>query len=234
MKATKQRCFTMLSLSVRPRPAKLGFTLIELLIVVAIIAILAAIAVPNFLEAQTRAKVSRAKADMRSISTGLESYCVDNNKYPPNDENASTLDENGVNTLGGSPFTHIGGGYMAYAGRITTPIAYLTNVPRDIFDTRNEGVAASMNLAGGPFGWDLFEYWADYSPPFPPVTDPPSTFNQLFPGVTKWVLWSWGPDKDPNQGPDFGLNTIYDPTNGTVSRGNIYRAGPGYNSRAGN
>ena len=48
-----------------------AFTLIELLIVVAIIAILAAIAVPNFLEAQTRAKVSRNKADMRSCTTAL-------------------------------------------------------------------------------------------------------------------------------------------------------------------
>jgi type II secretory pathway pseudopilin PulG len=49
-----------------------------LLIVVAIIAILAAIAVPNFLEAQTRAKVSRTHADMRSLATALEAYAVDN------------------------------------------------------------------------------------------------------------------------------------------------------------
>ena len=59
-----------------------AFTLIELLIVVAIIAILAAIAVPNFLEAQTRSKVSRAMADQRSVVTALESYRVDFNKYP--------------------------------------------------------------------------------------------------------------------------------------------------------
>ncbi len=55
--------------------------MIELLIVVAIIAILAAIAVPNFLEAQVRAKVSRAQADMRSIATAIESYRVDNNEF---------------------------------------------------------------------------------------------------------------------------------------------------------
>ena len=50
-----------------------AFTLIELLIVVAIIAILAAIAVPNFLEAQVRAKISRVKADQRTASVGIES-----------------------------------------------------------------------------------------------------------------------------------------------------------------
>lgn len=60
---------------------KQAFTLIELLIVVAIIAILAAIAVPNFLEAQTRAKNSAARADMRSLATAIESYFVDHNKY---------------------------------------------------------------------------------------------------------------------------------------------------------
>jgi len=69
------------------RPAKrrvsdrLGFTLIELLIVVSIISILASIAVPNFLEAQTRAKVSRVKADFYAIAAALESYRVDNNRY---------------------------------------------------------------------------------------------------------------------------------------------------------
>ena len=62
--------------------SKKGFTLIELLIVVAIIAILAAIAVPNFLEAQVRAKVSRAHSDMRSLATAIEAFRVDVNEYP--------------------------------------------------------------------------------------------------------------------------------------------------------
>ena len=59
-----------------------GFTLIELLIVVAIIAILAAIAVPNFLEAQVRAKVSRVKTDVRTLTTAIVAYSVDENRYP--------------------------------------------------------------------------------------------------------------------------------------------------------
>ncbi len=68
-----------------------AFTLIELLIVVAIIAILAAIAVPNFLEAQTRAKVARVKADMRTIATAVETYHIDYDAYPRMNPNVCTL-----------------------------------------------------------------------------------------------------------------------------------------------
>lgn len=61
-----------------------GFTLIELLIVVAIIGIIAAIAIPNLLNAIDRGRQKRTMADMRSIGTAVESYAVDSNFYPRN------------------------------------------------------------------------------------------------------------------------------------------------------
>src|SRR5438874_2644032 len=98
-----------------------AFTLIELLIVVAIIAILAAIAVPNFLEAQTRAKVSRSLNDMRAAATALEAYAVDNNSYPPHGE---VLANGTINF----PAIQAGLTTIEYLPDrpLTTPIEYLT------------------------------------------------------------------------------------------------------------
>src|SRR3989454_2505429 len=59
-----------------------GLTLIELLIVVAIIAILAAILIPNFLRARAQSQVAVTKANLKNIATALERSFVDNASYP--------------------------------------------------------------------------------------------------------------------------------------------------------
>ena len=92
-----------------------GFTLIELLIVVAIIAILAAIAVPNFLEAQVRSKVSRTKNDLRTLATALESYAVDHRHYPPYGTLPTIVMAQGTEPQILEPYW------------VTTPIAYLSS-----------------------------------------------------------------------------------------------------------
>jgi len=60
-----------------------GFTLIELLIVVAIIGIIVAIAIPNLLNAIQRGRQKRSMGDLRTIGTGVEAYAIDFNVYPP-------------------------------------------------------------------------------------------------------------------------------------------------------
>lgn len=98
------------------RLSRRGFTLIELLVVVGIISMLATIAIPNFMEAQLRTKVSRMKSDMRTISVAVESYAVDHGHYPMrrsittmqniigiNDTGSNN--NNNQNNDGGVPFT---------------------------------------------------------------------------------------------------------------------------------
>ena len=89
---------------------KKGFTLIELLIVVAIIGILAAIAVPNFLNAQTRAKVARAQSDLRSIGVALDTYQIDQNEFP---------------------WPQRGGNTITVVYELTSPVSYLSSVDFD-------------------------------------------------------------------------------------------------------
>ena len=66
-----------------PRLQSPGFTLIELLVVVAIILILIAIALPNFMNAMVRANVTKAKVEIRTFITALDVYFSDWGRYPP-------------------------------------------------------------------------------------------------------------------------------------------------------
>ncbi len=216
-----------------------AFTLIELLIVVAIIAILAAIAVPNFLEAQTRAKVSAGKAALRTMATALESYAVDNVKYPY------------ALMLPGQPWLPPGGPADGdiRAGGLTSPISYLTSLPIDPFEHPiNSGIRikapvyyerAGFVVEGTPGSLTVNRNRpsmvpADAVGQYQNLTgtgaDTPVTSPELTP--TRWVLYSLGPDIDFRIFDDSGnllsnsrynLHNRYDPTNGTVSQGNVLR-----------
>jgi prepilin-type N-terminal cleavage/methylation domain-containing protein len=66
------------------RDPRAGFTLIELMIVVAIIAVLAAILIPNFLHARAESQAAACEGNERQIATALEEYAVDTGgRYPP-------------------------------------------------------------------------------------------------------------------------------------------------------
>jgi len=196
-----------------------GFTLIELLIVVAIIAILAAIAVPNFLEAQTRAKISRNKADMRTEATALETYRIDQNKYPPSWE----FNPTGAGRVWGT-FTEIPGGpfHSRIPSLLTTPVSYLNSVPEDPFrKVKSAGNLKEVSLRHIYF--NLPYHMVDY-----PTASNFVTAKKL---GGEWLFYSIGPDGDEvNRPGGTGAPLVsqrvyrdYDATNGTTSLGNIFR-----------
>lgn len=216
-----------------------GFTLIELLIVVAIIAILAAIAVPNFLEAQVRSKIARVNADIRSLTAAVESYRVDNNSYPLATRNVGEL--NTVNQkLGPNARGYHRRTFVRYMGgpnndtpifSLTSPVAYMSSVPADPF----------ASTPGCVYG-----YYSGRG-------DIVAAGNES--DKFAWIMWSFGPDRDEanlgqiqsTDGPMLphtlvvlalnrgqsdllvaGINALgesftYDPSNGTISAGDVWR-----------
>jgi type II secretion system protein G len=211
--------------------ARKAFTLIELLIVVAIIAILAAIAVPNFLEAQTRSKVSRTLADMRTMRTGIESYAVDNNHYPETDRGVVPMQSQRILSF----------------FRLTTPVAYLTSIPASPWKENYGSGTGNPKLATVI---PSYLYVRKENDRLGPAFNGDTTINEDYTkdretyvmfnfngqlvapdvraeAVTRgaWLLKSVGPDniddRDTTHPEYTGLPAVYDPTNGTVSRGDI-------------
>ena len=186
-----------------------AFTLIELLIVVAIIGILAAIAIPNFLMAQTRAKVARVKSEIRTIGQGLELYYLDCNAYPY-------------------------GSYWRRVDRdlipLSTPVAYLSSV-----DFEDPFVAQSADQTLQVHGTFKNSYvYCNYNGQWGHDSSKEAISGTVWQGRDIWAVGSPGPDHRQQwaqfypitrSSPNYGGRLMYDPSNGTVSNGDIYRYG---------
>jgi general secretion pathway protein G len=92
------------------RAALRGFTLLELMIVIVIIGILAAAIIPNFSDSTSKAKISKAKADIRVLKSALDMYKLDNGNYPSIDQGLQALVQKP--TIGKIPNNYKAHGYL--------------------------------------------------------------------------------------------------------------------------
>lgn len=196
------RCITPLKAS--------AFTLLELLMIVATIAILAAIAVPNFLEAQVRSKHAAARGNMAGIAAGLAAYYADHQAYPTNRPDYPP----GRTGWQGAPARDSASGMALYV--LTSPIAYFGidslegGNANDPFSNERGTFVQYRNLAGAPF-----------------------TEAER---AQRYYLASNGPDHDPWDDGIFPTTgdlilrkkyTPYDPTNGTITSGGLFHFATG-------
>ena len=190
-----------------------AFTLIELLIVVAIIAVLSAIALPNFLEAQTRTKVSRAMADMRSCATAIESYCVDYSTYPLD---GAVLTNYSVIYPTGNPSDAQNRTKFAGPG-LTTPVAYMTSHPKDPFNTTPQQEEMQWYFYSN---LTQASKWLSTN-----MGTVPPMIQIRMNDWGNWMMMGSGPDRDRldvgSSSGQFIVNGYYDATNGTISNGDI-------------
>lgn len=208
-----------------------AFTLIELLIVISIILILISIALPNFLEAQIRAKVVRSDAEMRGLATALESYRSDWPRYPAQ----ATYEFTPFN-----PKIVLPGNNCYSLMQLTTPIPYIKQLPLDLFAPQGgekirNGTTGSMitpHPADAAHGITYF-YWSQDSLRHSRQVE---TADAMKRNGINYCLLGLGPNREfdtinlnPNDMRNIRINAahwIYSPTNGTNSKGDLVRTRP--------
>lgn len=210
-----------------------AFTLSEILTGVAVVVILGAIAVPNYEEAQMGAKCARVKSDMRTIAVGLEAYKMDYQEYIPTYHGgiggipSAVIIPRLPPDSGMNPDTY---DYIDICGQVmTTPVAYLKIIPHP-----------------SPFTFVNFQRGFYFANCIKSINGMPTSVDPLYAdwygfdskwgnGESTWFLMDGGPDGDwfgwpgaPESGSSYGTYSVqvpYDPTNGTVSWGNIWWLG---------
>ncbi|MBD3266564.1 prepilin-type N-terminal cleavage/methylation domain-containing protein [bacterium] len=223
-----------------------AFTLIELLIVVAIIGILAAIAVPNFMNAQTRAKISRELSDMKAISMGVQQIRLDTGHLLIDcwDDDVDEGDQIVLDIFKGVGYepdnikrhtTHI-------LAPLTSPVSYLSSIPTDPFLEKNP---SDVNQRG--FGSALTTYlYVDFDPHVPLTGSNSNNMNLAalelpvcrvlgIQPLKKNEFAVVGVGPDARLGSAAGINpdrgVPYDASNGLRSVGDVYmRNGGGVNN----
>jgi type II secretory pathway pseudopilin PulG len=202
--------------------------LIELLVVVAIIAVLAAIALPRYRETVVKAKLAEAQSNLRTLAQALYRYHVDTGELPP-----ARYYRDDLRCWQTPP-------------ELTTPNPYLHAPPPDPFDklqSTSERKVSIKYLHPGP-GFrngrpthesnPIYMWLQDPADPDNPAADIRVTDDS---GPVKWAIWSVGPDgtsefhpgqPDPHE--PVPRRFWYDPTNGLNSNGNMVRLSDGQGS----
>jgi prepilin-type N-terminal cleavage/methylation domain-containing protein len=211
-----------------------GFTLIELLIVIAIILILISIALPNFLEAQNRARVTRAWGDQRALKTALASYRNDYKDFPIGwQKNFDPLQTKPVNAWKLSFPTGLFVKWRLTC--LTTPVKYMTALPESVFGIDCYKHSGGCDKIIGPNG--QYNPGSEYNQDGP-WYDHPNTISAGARGKhqgnprywygTQYHLRDPGPDGIWSNSTQQGQTVIapYTPTNGTKSFGDIWTFGP--------
>lgn len=184
----------------------MGMGFLELLIIVGILVILAGVVLGNYQDASVRAKLSRVLSDHRVCSMAIENYIVDHNS-PPRMAHQFYGDP-----LFDEIYSVPVSGVMSKS--ISTPVAYLTSAyMMDPFMANNNQAPLDERL----YTYQVIPEYIKWNPD--------SEFwprALIFYGF--WRLGSVGPDQIFDHGFSNSAQLIYDPTNGTVSRGNIWRS----------
>jgi len=179
-----------------------SFTLIELLIVVAIVGILAAIAVPNLRNALVRTKIARVESELHSLGMAIEMYRLDNHAVPPD---------------GLDPENKL---YSKDSwAMLVSPVSYISGVLPDVFQPDPsffpEGELGRMR--------DRFPYCYNEPPWRPGMTMVGHGCRYDF-RQSDWVIGSCGPDQKWMRADQ----AYYNPSNGLLSNGEMMSCQEGY------